>query len=266
MLDDDDADCSDSTESNLGSWLLRRLNASNYRYRSNRLLLYFGYCCVVLYVSNAVLMPRDGAMRNSSDRGMPIPPSDPEVLGAEKGYDLPQRDLPPVFTAPSPPSGSKWLGHTNRCDVRTPEGLASCDDVQRQLYERLALSTDEALLLHQFQLEQMLIMSRTDHQVRAHMKHSNAVYEWFMVRIRIYKQLTGCSAVKAADVAGKCVTTLAQPQSDGANVLSQVADEPLLREMADFFASEGITSLQISLGDDHPALRQPPPSRPRSVR
>jgi len=101
-------------------------------------------------------------------------------------FEQPQakQQQPPVQSEQKPVS--KWRGGVGMCDVRTDEGLARCNEAQRAFYNRLIISSEEAVLLHQYQLEQMLIMSRGDAQVRSHMKKSSAIYDWFMLRIRVW--------------------------------------------------------------------------------
>ena len=194
-----------------------------------------------------------GLFSPTDERGgdVPVPP---DLYG--NNADTPflpisqQNELPPIKIKDPPPG--KWRGSGGRCNVRTPEGLGHCSEVERALYERIAPSEDEAILLHQYQLEQMLRSARTDYQVQAHMRsggpgggRSNAIHEWFMTRIRVFKQMTGCKAVKAGSVPAPCTTTHAS-----SNPLQVVADTPLLEELATFFQELGITSLQISMPNE----------------
>ena len=65
------------------------------------------------------------------------------------------------------------------------------------------------------------------------------------------KQMTGCSRVHVSEVPANCTTMHARKNTNNPpGTLSQVADKPLLREMADFFMEQGITSVQITYGPE----------------
>ena len=174
-------------------------------------------------------------------------------------------------------SPSKWKG-SGVCTVSMAAMSGSCNPVEVATYNKATAMSRDQMLLHQHELEQVLFFTRNDGQVQDHMKHSSAVYDWFMVRIRIFKQLTGCTQVhsevqrsrrlhKGADTGPSCSVVEDErfdvkfdgpkelptqrthpPMHKGSKkVIKDGIDHDMLKDLGDFLMNEGIMSFHVDL-------------------